>query len=89
MTPKIYVWNWRARESQYGEFYTLSLKLSELEMYVNEKWYVSLVVNRRKTPDQYGNDLSVAINDYKPKEKNDVFDTIPKEKNSDINEIPF
>lgn len=62
---KVYVWNGKVRSSQYWEFYTLSLKLSELENYVNEKGYVSIVVNKRKTPDNYGNDLAVTINDYK------------------------
>jgi hypothetical protein len=42
--------------------------LSELENYVNEKGYVSIVVNKRKTPDNYGNDLAVTINDYKGQE---------------------
>lgn len=69
---KVYVWNGKVRSSQYGEFYTLSLKLSELENYVNEKGYVSIVVNKRKTPDNYGNDLAVTINDYKGSEEKSV-----------------
>jgi hypothetical protein len=46
--------------------------LSELENYVNEKGYVSIVVNKRKQPDNYGNDLAVTINDYKPSEEKPV-----------------
>lgn len=87
---KVYVWNWKSRTSQYWEFFTLSLKLSELEKYTNEKWYVQIIVNKRKEVDQWWNDLTVAINDYKPK---DSFDVIPKEKeekdNINIDEIPF
>ena len=86
---KIYVWNWKVRTSTYGEFYTLSLKLSELENYVNEKWYVSIVVNKRKQPDNYGNDLAVTINDYKPSEekpaktqKNEFWDVL-------LSDLPF
>lgn len=86
---KIYCGNWKVRTSTYGEFYTLSLKLSELENYVNEKWYVSIVVNKRKQPDNYGNDLAVTINDYKPSEekpvktqKNEFWDDV-------LNSIPF
>lgn len=86
---KVYVWNGKVRSSQYGEFYTLSLKLSELENYTNEKGYVSIVVNKRKTPDNYGNDLAVTINDYKAPEekivktqKNEFWDDV-------LNSIPF
>ncbi len=88
---KVYVWNGKVRSSQYGEFYTLSLKLSELENYVNEKGYVSIVVNKRKTPDNYGNDLAVTINDYKGQEgqkssvktqKNEFWDDV-------LSSIPF
>ena len=95
---KIYCWNWKVRTSTYGEFYTLSLKLSELESYVNEKGYVSIVVNKRKQPDNYGNDLAVTINDYKSQEwqKNDFLEQKAVRKHSPVREeeiniedIPF
>ena len=63
---KIFCWSWKTRTSTYWEFYTLSLKLSELENYVSEKWYVSILVNKRKEADKFWNDLRVCINDYKP-----------------------
>lgn len=95
---KVYCGNGKVRSSQYGEFYTLSLKLSELENYVNEKGYVSIVVNKRKTPDNYGNDLAVTINDYKGWEgqKNDFLEQKAVRKHSpviekeiSIEDIPF
>jgi len=70
MSEKVYVGNGKIRSSQYWEFYTLWLKVSELEKYVWDSGYVSLVVNKRKEADNYGNDLSVIINDYKPKADN-------------------
>lgn len=88
---KVYCGNGKVRSSQYWEFYTLSLKLSELENYVNEKGYVSIVVNKRKTPDNYGNDLAVTINDYKSQEwqkqsvktqKNEFWDVL-------LDDLPF
>lgn len=84
---KIFVWSGKIRSSQYWEFQTLSLKLEELEKYVSEKGYVSIIVNKRKTPDNYWNDLTVAINDYKPKEE---IKTPPKkEEEISIEDIPF
>jgi hypothetical protein len=65
---KIYCGNWKVRTSQYWDFYTLSLKYSDLEAYVNERGYVSIVVNKRKEADKFWNDLRVTINDYKPQE---------------------
>ncbi len=86
---KIYCWNWKVRTSTYWEFYTLSLKLSELENYINEKWYVSIVVNKRKQPDNYGNDLAVTINDYKPSEKKPVKTQKNEFWDDVLNSIPF
>lgn len=84
MADKIYVWNGKVRSSQYGDFYTLGLKMEELEKYAN-KGYVNIVVNKRKDPDKFGNDLAVTINEWKPEEK-------PKSNaQDDINaeDIPF
>lgn len=82
---KVFVWSGKTRSSQYGDFYTISVKLSDLESYVNEKGYVSLAINKRKQPDNYGNDLSVIINDYKPKtevKKNEFGD-------DELDSLPF
>jgi len=83
MTEKIYVGNGKKRESQYWDFFTLSLKTSELEKYTNKKWYVSIVVNKRKEEDKFWNDLAVTINDYKPKAKENTKEEIS------VEDIPF
>ena len=83
MSEKIYVGNGKVRTSDYGEFYTLSLKTNELEKYTNEKWYVSIVVNKRKEEDKFWNDLAVTINDYKPKAKENTKEELR------VEEIPF
>jgi len=64
---KIYCWNGKTRTSQYGEFQTLNLKMSELETYANN-WYVNIIVNKRQQEDNYWNDLTVTISQFKPKE---------------------
>lgn len=78
---KIYVGNAKTRTSQYGEFLTWSVKLEELEKYVNEKGYVSIVLNKLKEPDKFGNDYSIAINEFKPEVK--------KEEEISVEDIPF
>lgn len=69
MADKVFCGNGKTISWQYGEFYNLSLKLSELEKYVSDKGYVRVTVSKAKNTDQYGNDLSVCINDYKPKQE--------------------
>jgi len=70
MWNKIFCGNGKTRTSQFWDFYTLGLKMSELEKYCNEAGYVNIVVNKRKEADKFWNDLSVAINEYKPKDTN-------------------
>lgn len=88
---KIYCGSWKTRTSQYWDFYTVWLKLEELEKYVNDKGYVDIVINKRQAPDNYWNDLSVVISEYKPNQeqkkplkpqKNEFWDDI-------IEDIPF
>lgn len=79
---KIYCWSGKNRTWTYWEFQTISLKLSELEKYVNEKGYCNIVVSKRKEADKFWNDLSVTISDYKPKETT-KWDSIS------VEDIPF
>ncbi len=78
MADRIFCGNGKTMSGQYGEFYNLSLKLSELEKYVSDKGYVRVTVSKAKNTDQYGNDLSVCINDFKPKT------TTPKSVNDEL-----
>lgn len=86
---KIYVWNGKTRSSQYGEFYTIWVKLEELEKYVWDSGYVNLVINKRKEPDNYGNDLTVTINDYKPENKEIKVTPMKWDNDISIEDIPF
>lgn len=63
---KVFCGNGKEITGLYGNFYNVSLKLSELEKYVNEKWYVNVTISKMKNPDKWGNTMSVCINDFKP-----------------------
>lgn len=47
----------------------VSLSLEELARTANEKGFISIVIQRRKDADQYGNTHYGYENDYKPGEK--------------------
>lgn len=64
-------------------------KLQEHLYEYNGKQYVNLSINIREQPDQYGKDVEISINDYKP---NKVQVGIPNPKVSMTNytdEVPF
>ena len=87
---KIYCWNGKTRNSQFGDFYTLNLKMEELEKYAN-KGYINVVVNKRRESDQYWNDLAITISQFKPKAKEDnsaVRNNKAEDKFEDLN-VPF
>lgn len=65
----IYCWNATKREWKYWEFLTVSVKLAELEKYVNEKWYCNIVISEMKAKDKFWNTHSVSINEFKPQHK--------------------
>ncbi len=69
MADKVFCGNAKEITGNYGTFYNVSLKLSELEKYVNDKGYVWVTVSKMKQADKWGNTHSVVINDYKPKPK--------------------
>lgn len=91
MADKIYCGSGKTRTGNFWEFYNISLKLSEIEMYTNEKGYINIVVNKRKQPDNYWNDLTVTINDYKPESKQPVETKLNEfwDKELSIEDIPF
>lgn len=84
MANKIYCGKGKIINGKFWEFTKLNLKLSELEIYANEKGYVNIIVSEMREPDNYGNTLTVTIDDYKPK------NTIPKsEQTIAIEDVPF
>jgi len=69
----IYVGNGKKITGPYGEFRNFSVCLSDIPQdnifEYNGKKYVKLNVNDKKEPDQYGKDLAVSIDQYKPQEQ--------------------
>ena len=68
---KIYCGSGRTKTGQYGDFFSVSICLDDIpEEHVttakNGKKYVNLNINKKKEADQYGKDLSVQIDTWKP-----------------------
>lgn len=88
---KIYCGSGKTRSGQYGEFYGISVCIDDLpEEHIttakNGKKYINLIVNKKKEADQYGKDLSVTVDTWKP----DKAHTPKKEyAETDSDELPF
>jgi len=71
MEPKIYCGSGKTKSGQYGEFFSVSICLSDLPAEhittaKNGKKYINLNINKKQAPDQYGKDLSVQVDTWKP-----------------------
>jgi hypothetical protein len=67
----IYCGSGKTKQGKFGEFFSISICLSDLpKEHITEakngKKYVNLNVNRKKEADQYGKDLSVQVDTWKP-----------------------
>ena len=67
----IYCGSGKAKDGKFGEFFSISICLSDLpKEHITEakngKKYINLNINRKKEPDQYGKDLSVQVDTWKP-----------------------
>lgn len=97
MSDKIYAGSGKTRSGNYGEFYAISVCLDDIPQEhitkaSNGKQYVNLTVNKKKETDQYGKDLSVQVDTWKPdkaatpkKEQGHV----PKQEYEDDSHLPF
>lgn len=70
-TTKIYCGSGKTRSGQYGEFYGISICLDDIPNehitnHQNGKRYAKLTVSKKKDTDQFGNDLSVVVDTWKP-----------------------
>jgi hypothetical protein len=70
----IYVGSGKTQSGKYGEFFKISICLSdlpkeEIREATNKKKYINLVINKKQQPDQYGKDLSVQVDTWKPEPK--------------------
>jgi hypothetical protein len=67
----IYCGSGKTKQGKFGEFFSVSICLSDLPKEhittaKNGKKYINLNINRKKEPDQYGKDLSIAVDTWKP-----------------------
>jgi hypothetical protein len=70
----IYCGSGKTKQGKFGEFFSISICLSDLpKEHITEakngKKYINLNVNRKKEADQYGKDLSVQVDTWKPEPK--------------------
>lgn len=89
---KIYCGSGKTRSGQFGEFYGISICLSDLPTEhittaKNGKKYINLTVNKKKQADQYGKDLSVTVDTFKPEPK--TAHTPKQEYANDDQGLPF
>jgi len=93
-TKTIYAGGGKQVKGQYGTFRAITVNLSDLPkehiFEYNGKKYIKLNVSDKQEPDNYGKDVSVSINTWKP----DSEKTIPAPVNREIKEevdgdLPF
>ena len=73
----IYCGSGKVKDGKFGEFFSISICLSDLpKEHITEakngKKYINLNINRKKEPDQYGKDLSVQVDTWKPTPQSNV-----------------
>ena len=68
---KIYCGSGKTKTGKYGDFFSVSICLTDLPKEhitkaANGKSYINLNINKKQQPDQYGKDLSVQVDTWKP-----------------------
>jgi len=82
----------RAVQTQHWEIVNLSLKLSDMQSIVNDKWYVNMSIMKRKEVGQYGDTHYVVENDYKPKAKQEEAMQVAgftEKSRTELDDVPF
>jgi len=72
MNDKVYVGNGKQIDTQYGKLLKLSFSradLAVLENHLNEKGYVNLNCNERKSVSEWGHTHSMQIDDWSPSQQ--------------------
>jgi hypothetical protein len=87
----IYVGSGKTQQGKYGEFFKVSICLSDLpNEHITEakngKKYINLAINRKKEPDQYGKDLSIQVDTWKPEPKQE---SVKEQVQTDYETLPF
>lgn len=72
-TDKVFIGGGKKITGQYGDFRSVSICLSKIPADAKFEYggqeYVKLNISDKKEADQYGKDVSVSINDWKPEAK--------------------
>jgi hypothetical protein len=90
---KIYVGSGKTQSGKFGEFYKVSICLTDLPAEhittaKNGKKYINLAINKKQAPDQYGKDLSVQVDTWKPEAKVEEVKSVSASNSFDDN-LPF
>jgi hypothetical protein len=90
----IYVGSGKTQQGKYGEFFKVSICLSDLpKEFITEakngKKYINLAINKKQQPDQYGKDLSVQVDTWKPEPKQEPAPVKAQPVQEDYSELPF
>lgn len=90
---KIYVGSGKTQSGKFGEFYKVSICLTDLPAEhittaKNGKKYINLAINKKQAPDQYGKDLSVQVDTWKPESKVEA-PTVSASNSFDGDSLPF
>lgn len=62
----------KAIEGRYWEFFNISINLDKLQEHKNQKWYVNLVMNKRKELWKFWETHSFTLNEWKPEPKEEL-----------------
>lgn len=88
MSEKIYCGSGKQIDSQYGTFRSITVNLTDLPkehiFEYNGKKYIKLNVNDKRETDQYGKNVSVSVDTWKPEPKGNQEITEPEEE-----DLPF
>ena len=91
-TDKVFIGGGKKITGQYGDFRSVSICLSKIpadaKFEYNGEQYVKLNISDKKEADQYGKDVSVSINDWKPSEAK-VSNSTPKTNAGSDDDLPF
>jgi hypothetical protein len=90
----IYVGSGKTQQGKYGDFFKVSICLSDLpKEFITEakngKKYINLAINKKQQPDQYGKDLSVQVDTWKPEPKQEPAPVKAQPVQEDYSELPF
>ena len=82
-TKTIYCGSGKTKTGKFGEFFSVSICLSDLPAEhittaSNGKKYINLNINKKQQPDQYGKDLSVQVDTWKPDPNKEFNPDLPK-----------